>query len=53
MPVAVASHPAQLPRDARRKLTRADCEALAEAGLLDWERFELIGGRSDRHHAGL
>jgi len=44
MPIAVASHPAELPRDAHRKLTRADCEALAEAGLLDWERFELIDG---------
>ena len=44
MPAVLESRSAQLPADARRKLTRRDCGALAEAGLLDWERFELIDG---------
>ena len=44
MPAVLESRPAQLPADARRKLTRQDCRALAEAGLLDGERFELIDG---------
>ena len=44
MPAVLESRSAQLPADARRKLTRQDCGALAKAGLLDWERFELIDG---------
>lgn len=44
MPAVLESRPAQLPADARRKLTRQDCRALAEAGLLEGERFELIDG---------
>jgi len=44
MPAAVEAHSAQLPPAARRKLTRADCQALETAGLLDGERFELIDG---------
>jgi Uma2 family endonuclease len=44
MPAVVEVHSAQLPPDARRRLTRADCSALEAAGLLDWERFELIDG---------
>lgn len=44
MPAVLESRPAQLPADARRKLTRQDCRALAEAGLLDGDRFELIDG---------
>jgi Uma2 family endonuclease len=44
MPAALAVHSAQLPADARRRLTRADCQALEAAGLLEGERFELIDG---------
>jgi Uma2 family endonuclease len=44
MPAVVEVHSAQLPPEARRKLTRVDCQALETAGLLDWERFELIDG---------
>jgi len=44
MPAAVESHSAQLPPGARRRLTRLDCHALETAGLLEWERFELIDG---------
>ncbi len=44
MPAVVEVHSAQLPPGARRRLTRADCEALEKAGLLEWERFELIDG---------
>lgn len=44
MPAAVEVHSAQLPPGARRRLTRVDCQALETAGLLDWERFELIDG---------
>ena len=29
---------------ARRKITREDCRVLDKAGLLDWERHELIDG---------
>lgn len=42
MPAGVEVHSAQLPPGARRRLTRADCGALEAAGLLEWERFELI-----------
>jgi len=44
MPAVVESHSAQLPPGRRRQLTRADCSALQAAGLLEWERFELIDG---------
>jgi len=44
MPAVVASHSAELPPGLRRGLTREDCRALQEAGLLEWERFELIDG---------
>lgn len=44
MPVAIDAHDAQLPPAARRPLTRQDCQALQSAGLLEWERFELIDG---------
>ena len=44
MPAAVEIHSSQLPPGLRRRLTRADCSALQSAGLLDWERFELIDG---------
>ncbi|MCX6602289.1 MAG: hypothetical protein NTV52_01700, partial [Acidobacteria bacterium] len=44
MPAVVAVRPAQLPPGARRRLTRADCEALEKAGLLEWEHFELSDG---------
>ncbi|MFN0103386.1 MAG: Uma2 family endonuclease [Bryobacteraceae bacterium] len=44
MPAVVESHPAQLPSQARRRLTREDCRALEAAGLLEWERYELIDG---------
>lgn len=45
MPAVVEVHSAQLPPETRRKLTRVDCQALETAGLLDWERFELIDGQ--------
>ena len=44
MPAVVESHSAQLPPDARTKLTREDCLALEAAGRLEWERYELIDG---------
>jgi Uma2 family endonuclease len=44
MPAVVEVHSAQLPPGARRRLTRADCGALETAGLLEWDRFELIDG---------
>ena len=44
MTAVVESHPAQIPVDARRRLTREDCRALETAGLLEWDRFELIDG---------
>jgi len=44
MPAVVESHSAQIPVEARRRLTREDCKALEAAGLLEWERFELIDG---------
>jgi len=44
MPAVVASHSAELPPGLRRGLTREDCRALQEAGLLEWERFELVDG---------
>lgn len=44
MPAEVEVHFAQLPPGDRRQLTRADCQALASAGLLASERFELLGG---------
>jgi len=44
MPAVVEFHPAHLPPGARRKLTREDCLALEQAGLLERERFELIDG---------
>lgn len=44
MPAVVESYPAQLPPGARRHLTRADCSALQAAGLLEWDRYELIDG---------
>ena len=44
MPAVVESHPAQLPPGVRRRLTRTDCSALESAGLLEWDRFELIDG---------
>ena len=44
MTAVVESHPAQIPVEARRRLTREDCKALELAGLLDWDRFELIDG---------
>ena len=42
MPAVLEPRPAQLPVDARRKLTRQDCRALAEEGLLEVDRFELV-----------
>ena len=42
MPAVLESRPAQLPADARRKLTRQDCRALAEEGLLEGDRLELV-----------
>ena len=44
MTAVVESHPAQIPVEARRRLTREDCKALEVAGLLEWDRFELIDG---------
>ena len=44
MTAVVESHPAQIPVEARRRLTREDCKALEAAGLLEWDRFELIDG---------
>ena len=44
MPAVVAVHSVPYPSEARRRLTRADCQALETAGLLEWERFELIDG---------
>ena len=44
MPAVVESHSAQLPADARRRLTREDCLALEAAGRLEYERYELIDG---------
>jgi len=44
MPAVVENHSAQIPVEARRRLTREDCKALEAAGLLEWERFELIDG---------
>jgi Uma2 family endonuclease len=44
MPAALEVRSAQLPPGARRRLTRVDCLALEAAGLLEWERFELIDG---------
>lgn len=44
MPDVVESHSAQLPPGLRRRFTRADCSALQAAGLLEWDRFELIDG---------
>jgi Uma2 family endonuclease len=48
MPAVVEIHSAQLPPGVRRRLTRVDCQALEAAGLLEWERFELIDGESIR-----
>ena len=44
MPAAVETHTAQLPAEARRRLTREDCLALEAAGRLEYERYELIDG---------
>ena len=44
MTAVVESHPAQIPVEDRRRLTREDCKALEVAGLLEWDRFELIDG---------
>ncbi|MBI2689106.1 MAG: Uma2 family endonuclease [Acidobacteria bacterium] len=44
MPAVVESLPSQLPPEARRRLTRSDCQALEAAGLLERERYELIDG---------
>jgi Uma2 family endonuclease len=44
MPAALEAHSAQLPSETRRRLTREDCSALEAAGLLEWERYELIDG---------
>ena len=43
MPAVAQSQPAQLPASVpRRPLTRLDCLAHTQAGLLDYERYELI-----------
>lgn len=44
MPTEVDVHFAQLPTGDRRRVTRADCQALEAAGLLASDRFELLGG---------
>src|SRR5260221_3036874 len=44
MTAVAESHPVQVPTELRRKLTRVDCRALEAAGLLEYDRFELIDG---------
>ncbi len=44
MTAVVESHPAQIPSEARWRLTRENCLTLEAAGQLELERYELIDG---------